>query len=54
MHPLLTQDIARAIVATREADAARYRVAARVSRPRRVRRVVGHALVAAGQRLLGV
>ncbi|MDQ4027295.1 MAG: hypothetical protein M3214_04485 [Actinomycetota bacterium] len=54
MHPLLTQDIARAIVTTREAEAARHRLAARTSRPRRVRRVVGLALVAAGHRLVGV
>jgi hypothetical protein len=54
VHPLLIEDIAKGVVASREEEAARYRLTARRSRSRRVRRIVGHAFVAAGQRLLGV
>jgi hypothetical protein len=54
VHPLFTEDIARTVVASREAEAARYRLTSSLSRSHRVRRIVGHAFVAAGQRMLGV
>jgi hypothetical protein len=53
MHPLISQEIARAAVAAREAEADRHRLASRLSGTGRVRRIVGRAFVATGQRLLG-